>query len=143
MTPTALHRPHPSRRGTPRSGMVLVAAMICLLAATALCGNVVRSILLRHHDVVDAGVQLQAEWLCEAGLQRALAAARADPAYEGETWVVPKTSLPEANEATVVLTAIGGDSRRLTARVVYSVGGLQRVVVEQSVAVPTEEPITE
>lgn len=99
-----------ARRGGRRSGAALIVAMICLLLVGALSTTLVRTALMQREQVERAQWQLQAEWLAEAGLERALANQQRDAAYAGETW--RPTSSPQGpviGRVTIDVTA-GGDA---------------------------------
>ena len=66
--------------------MTVVAVLICLIVITLISGAVLK-VGLAHRDLVRAQERrLQAEWLAESGVQRALARLAVDRDYAGETW---------------------------------------------------------
>lgn len=71
---------------TRRGGAVLVVALICLLLVTVLAASLTRTVLLQREQVIRDEWRLQAEWLADAGIDRAVARRNADPEYAGEEW---------------------------------------------------------
>lgn len=72
--------------GSARDGTILVIALICLLLVTVLTASLTRTALLQREQVLRDEFQLQAEWLAEAGIDRAAVRLRSEPAYTGEEW---------------------------------------------------------
>jgi hypothetical protein len=46
----------------------------------------------------------QADWLVEAGLERAAARLKADPSYDGETWLIPAEAMGSRSAEVVITT---------------------------------------
>ena len=74
------------RKARRRRGMILVVVLVCLAIAGMLMASLSRLAVARHDVSRAAQWQLQATWLAESGMQRALAQLAADPQYKGETW---------------------------------------------------------
>ena len=72
--------------GSARGGTILVIALICLLLVTVLTASLTRTALLQREQVFRDEFQLQAEWLAEAGIDRAVVRSGAEPEYTGEEW---------------------------------------------------------
>ena len=87
-----------------RRGLTSVAVLVCLIIITMISGAVIRVGLAPRDEVRAEERSLQAEWLAEAGIQRALARLAVDPAYTGETWDIPARELDSANAALVTIT---------------------------------------
>ncbi|MFV1968438.1 MAG: hypothetical protein ACC628_23685, partial [Pirellulaceae bacterium] len=79
--------PNRTRR-VPRTGVVLVAALVCLLVAILLAAGLVQSIAIQHRQCREEEKQYQSLWLAESAKGRAAAQLAADAAYSGETWRV-------------------------------------------------------
>jgi hypothetical protein len=63
-----------------------VAVLVCLLIVTMISGALLR-IGVAHRDFVRGQERkLQAEWLAQSGIDRALARLATQPDYRGETW---------------------------------------------------------
>ena len=76
---------HPDFHST-RTGAILVVALICLLLITVLAASLTRTVLLQREQVIRDEWRLQAEWLADAGLDRAVARLSAESDYAGEEW---------------------------------------------------------
>jgi Tfp pilus assembly protein PilV len=75
-----------SRARPPRRGLTAVAVLVCLLIVTMISGALLK-IGVAHRDFVRSQERrLQAEWLAQSGIDRALARLAAQPDYTGETW---------------------------------------------------------
>jgi hypothetical protein len=69
-----------------RKGLTAVAVLVCLVVVTLVSG-VLLKIGLAHRDQVRSQEhRLQAEWLAQSGLDRAIARLADDHNYSGETW---------------------------------------------------------
>lgn len=116
--------------------MVLVAGILCLLIATMVATNVVRLVVRNSRVVLANRARLQAEWLAEAGLQRGLAASRANDAYGGETWEVTAAELGSDLAGSVVIEVVrdpvAGDY--LSATAVYPTDVPTRATCERRVS---------
>jgi hypothetical protein len=74
------------RARPPRRGLTAVAVLVCLLIITMISGALLK-IGVAHRDFVRGQERkLQAEWLAQSGIDRALARLAAHPDYTGETW---------------------------------------------------------
>jgi type II secretory pathway pseudopilin PulG len=87
-----------------RRGLTSVAVLVCLIIITMISGAVIRVGMARRDELRAQERSLQAEWLAEAGIQRALARLAADPAYSGETWDISARDLDSADAALVTIT---------------------------------------
>ena len=85
-----------------RRGLVLMAVMFCLAAATLLCGVLLKVTLAEQRQGRWAEWRLQAEWLAESGVERAAAQLAASAEYAGETWDLTAQELSQ--DATGVIT---------------------------------------
>jgi hypothetical protein len=103
----------------PRRGMLAIALLICLIVLTIIAGVLLRAGVAQRDEVRAQERRLQAEWLAEAGLRRALARLDADPGYAGETWQVDARALDSSDAATVAIAVERppGDPKSRTIRV--------------------------
>lgn len=140
MTANSRRAPH------HRRGMILVAGMMCLLLATMVAGNILATVVRGHRLVDDVHRRLQAEWLVEAGLERGLAAVRADADYAGEEWTVPPEDLdgPFGGRVEITIDRTEDDRVRITSRAAYPPDIDTRATAERTirVATPTEDDQT-
>jgi Tfp pilus assembly protein PilX len=83
----------------PRRGMAVVAVLMCLIVLTLIGATLLKLGLVRRQINRDLELRLQAEWLVESGVNRALARA-AESDYKGETWrlAAADLGLPERSE---------------------------------------------
>ncbi len=92
-----------------RRGLTTVAVLICLLVLGLIAGVLVKLGVAYRDQVRTEERRLQAEWLAEAGVDRALARLAGDADYAGESWEIPADALgltaaktPEKGPAAVV-----------------------------------------
>jgi len=81
-----------------------VAVLVCLLIITMISGALLK-IGVAHRDFVRSQERkLQAEWLAQSGIDRAVARLAAQPDYTGETWKLTPRDLnlsePEPDSAS-------------------------------------------
>jgi Tfp pilus assembly protein PilX len=102
-----------------RRGALLVVVLVCLAVATAISVVVVRQIATEHRAVQMNHRSLQASWLAEGGIERAVARLVADPKYAGETWTIPANELAADDSAVVRIQVetIAGQPERRSVRV--------------------------
>jgi hypothetical protein len=83
----------------PRRGLTVVAVLMCLIVLTLLGAALLKLGLVRRQINRNYELRLQAEWLLESGVNRALARA-AERDYKGETWRISaaELGLPERGE---------------------------------------------
>ena len=105
-----------TRRQQPR-GLTAVAVLVCLIIVTMVAGSVLKVALAQRDQTRAQERRLQAEWLAEAGIQRALARLATEPGYTGETWEISASDLGSADAALVAITvgrgADDGKSRQI------------------------------
>jgi type II secretory pathway component PulK len=99
--------------------MLAIAVLVCLLVMTMIAGALFRTGTAQRDEVRALERRLQAEWLAEAGVRRALARLDADPGYSGETWNIEARELGAADAATVAIAVerAPGDADARTIRV--------------------------
>jgi type II secretory pathway component PulK len=84
-----------------RRGAVLVVVAVCLALAGVMLLSVTRQAAITHRGLQSVERRLQAEWLAEAGLERAVVRLAAEAKYRGETWLVPASTLDGQHDAEV------------------------------------------
>ena len=115
-------RVHPGK--TPRRGLTTVAVLVCLVVILLISGVLLKIGVAQRDRVRAAEQSSQAEWLAQAGLDRALARLAASADYGGESWPLScrDLGLPEASgspteRAAAVLIKVekppGAAARRL------------------------------
>lgn len=102
------------RLPTPRRGVVLIAALVCLALIAALGGTLLRWAAMEHTLLRSQAQASQARWLAEAGAQRAAAQLARDANYKGETWNIAAADLPsgEAARVGIAVSAADGEGGR-------------------------------
>ncbi len=88
----------PLKARTPRRGVTLVAVLLCLFIVMLLGAALLKIALAQRGINRDLERSMQAEWLVESGLERALARITADRDYTGETWSISATDLGLSEE---------------------------------------------
>jgi hypothetical protein len=76
-----------------RSGLMVLAALVCLLIVTSIVGSMVQGALRARRQLHAERNRRQAELLLEAGANRAVARLAAEPDFRGDTWNVPAESV--------------------------------------------------
>jgi hypothetical protein len=143
------------RTRRPRRGMAVVAVLVCLIVLTLIGATLLKLGLVRRQINRDFELRLQAEWLVESGVNRALARA-AESNYKGETWrlAAADLGLPERSEpingqekskvdAAIVTIAVdrpGTEARRRRIRVQadYPLNGEHRSRFSQELIIELE-----
>ena len=108
-------RPGPSLRS--RRGAVVVVMLVALVLIALIGGTLLRTGLARRRELRMEERALQARWLAESGLERAVARLAESPDYRGETWTIPAAELGGSGSGTVAI-AVEPDARRPGRRLV-------------------------
>jgi Tfp pilus assembly protein PilV len=98
---TRCNRTRHDKCQSSRHGFVLVAVVVVLTISLALFGVWARAAVQQHRRSRNEQMRLQAVRLAEAGVRRAMARRAADPAYNGETWLVDGRELDSVHAAEV------------------------------------------
>jgi type II secretory pathway component PulK len=104
-----------------RHGAVLIVLLAVFAVTMTLAGVWARRVVMEHRHQRRTEELVQARWLAVAGLRRAAARLIADPAYDGEEWLIADEDLERADSAGVVLTVETSDD---------SDGGAIRIVAQ-------------
>ena len=83
-------------QGRSCRGFTTVAVLVCLIVVTIIVAALLKVGLAQRDQVRSQERKLQAEWLAESGLDRALARLAADEKYAGEEWSIPMQELASA-----------------------------------------------
>ncbi len=94
----------PKTPGGPRAGLFMIVAMICLLLTSALLGTLLKMAVLGRQQAELDAYGLQADWLAESALDRALAKLAEQPGYQGETWTIPTEELDGLHRGQVAIS---------------------------------------
>ncbi|WP_339909699.1 hypothetical protein [Symmachiella dynata] len=114
-----------------RRGAALIVAMICTVLVTLMLGTMVKITLTRAQQARHREHALQADWLAEAGLERAQALLTAQPDYQGETWDIEAETLggPYRGTVTIRVAAIpeNPQARDVSVQAEYPAGQIERI----------------
>lgn len=93
----SIHRPV----GRRRSGLMIVAALVCLLVVTSIVGSMLRGALHARLELRAERDRRQVELLLEAGADRAAARFASEPEFRGDTWNLPAEAIVGHGDARV------------------------------------------
>lgn len=71
-----------------RRGGGLVVALVTLLVVASIMGSIMHALLTELRQTRQTAIEVQAQWLADAGVERATARLLKEPNYVGETWKV-------------------------------------------------------
>jgi type II secretory pathway component PulK len=83
------------RSRAQRRGAAILVAVAILVVAVALVGTTLQQLVATQRAARTAGRKLQAQWLAESALDRAIAKRRLDSRYRGEAWKPPTTAVEQ------------------------------------------------
>ena len=81
------------KRAHRRSGIMVAMTLVCLIVVALLGAVLVRALLVQHQQSLRHQHQLQAQWLAESAVHRAVAQLDLPSEYAGETWKVDPQSV--------------------------------------------------
>jgi Tfp pilus assembly protein PilX len=118
-----------------RLGVILAAVLLSLLVVMLVGGELAKAISLQHRQARLAEDRLQAFWIAESAVQRAVRALAKAPEYAGETWRVPAEALGSgrAGVATIKIESAAGAAppRRILVQAYYPEDPIQRTLYER------------
>jgi hypothetical protein len=135
--------------------MAVVAVLMCLIVLTLIGATLLKLGLVRRQINRDLELRLQAEWLVESGVNRALARA-GESDYKGETWRLAATDLglpqrsepiagQEKSKVDAAIVTISVDQpgteahrRRIRVQAEYPLSGEQRSRCSQELFIDLE-----
>ncbi len=106
----------PRTQSRSRRGAVLVCVVACLAVVTTIVATSIQFTLRMRSEARLQRQRLQAEYLCEAGVMRAVKRLKDDSSYQGETWS-PNIEPSRYHRGTIVIgreTAPEGREYRVT-----------------------------
>jgi hypothetical protein len=103
--------PLPKGEGTrsTRRGAILLIILVCFTLCAAMLVALARLAVAARNAAQTQHWGVQAQWLAEAGLERAAARLAAQPGYTGETWTIPAGELG-GKEGAVVRIFVEADA---------------------------------
>lgn len=131
-----------SRSHRKRRGVVLAAAVACLMLAILLSAALAKSVLERHRRLLTQQKQTQALWLAESAASRAAARLGRDADYAGETWEIPAGELGGAAGKAIITVSPGEDDpagRRIAIEAHYPDDPVRRVMIRKEFTLAAAE----
>jgi hypothetical protein len=95
---------HRRSSATHRRGAILAAALIEFVVVAAILFSILQGVIRQHRQILTGRQQLQAQWLAQAGVDRAVAQLHKSADYHGENWRVPADQLDGASPADVKIS---------------------------------------
>ena len=94
--------------------MRLAALLVCLLIVLLVSATLVRGLVIQHRLVRSESQKLQAMWLAESAVDRAIVQLRLDAEYAGETWAVSIGETVDAvrGSAVIRVEAVEGEANQ-------------------------------
>ncbi len=110
------------RKSNPRSGAVLICVLACLGIVTMLVMTTMQSSLRGRREVRMQRQLIQTQFLCEAGVKRAVQQLKKFPEYKGEKWL-PKLGTTSFEHAAIEIRIkpVTENANSLRAEVVASI----------------------
>jgi hypothetical protein len=121
MTPRCrFHRIHRRSFGRrSRNGLVLIAALVCLLVVTSMISSMLKSALIGRRHLRAERDRRQVELLVQAGADRAARILGSEPDFRGDTWNLPAEAIVGSGAARVSAeVSRAADSQNLQVRIV-------------------------
>jgi hypothetical protein len=94
-------RLRPSGETAGRRGAILIIILVCFTLAAAMFVVLARLAATARNAAEQQHWSVQAQWLAEAGFERAAARLIGPPGYSGETWTIPPAQLSGRDGAVV------------------------------------------
>jgi type II secretory pathway component PulK len=117
---STMHRHNPtSTADVSRRGAVMLYALVCLMLLSLIGASLLKLATAQRHQVRREQSRMQAAWLAEAGIERAVALLADDADYAGETWELSADDIGGADAASVQIEVVTteADSRQRTVAV--------------------------
>ena len=123
-----------------RRGAVLLMVMICLLLVSMIGGSVMKLTLTQQRHIGKETNYLQAQFLAESGIERAVAQLSKNAGYLGESWDISAKELNRRAAGEVVITvspdAGNTSEKRITVVALFPAnGGPAQIQKTKSVSV--------
>jgi type II secretory pathway component PulK len=122
---------------SPRRGLTSVVVLICLLVITMISGALLKVGVAQREQTRAQERALQAEWLAQAGVERALARLAAKPDYGGETWELAAADLRPSESGR----AEQGPTARVVISAQHPTGSSGRRLVKVQADVPADSAL--
>jgi Tfp pilus assembly protein PilX len=113
-----------------RRGAALVMALVALLVITLMSAALVQALVTGQRQSRRYADELQAQWLAEAGLERARVQLAHDDQFRGETW---QTDI--SGELGSVTIAVEPETKKIVAEAVYPPEEHRRILVRREASI--------
>jgi hypothetical protein len=145
MTPRTLTRISVNlpRVARERRGVVLVAALVCLLVVMALLGSLLLGTLRTSRQFHVERDLRQCELLLQAGVDRAAFRLAKEAGYRGETWTLSAASVAGTGDGQVTVEVIrtaDAAQRQLGVVAEYPVGGERSIRRSRTILIRSQTP---
>ena len=97
-----------------RRGAIMIVAMVALMLSSVLLASLIKCGVEQRKQLRFEQHRLQAEWMAESALSRALDRLKTDPGYRGEDWRIPPDELDGLHSGIVTITVKGADEKPRT-----------------------------
>jgi hypothetical protein len=131
------------RAARQRRGVVLVAALVCLLVVMALLGNLLLGTLRTSRRLHAERDLRQCELLLQAGMDRAAFRLAKEADYRGETWTLPAAAIAGTGDGQVtveVTREVDSKPRQLSIVAEYPVGGERSIRRSRTILIRSQTP---
>lgn len=114
-----------TRRGAwqrERRGTAMIFAVVAVAVAATMMFYLLKNTLDQQRQMLTHRLDIQADALAAAGIDRAVAQLNAAPDYTGETWNIPAAELNGADPAEVIIKVAATDepsARQITVQADY------------------------
>lgn len=127
----------------PRRGAIAVIAMITILITISIGLGLVRTSLQSRDQALRRQDQTQAQWLVEAGIERAVAQLRQSAEYRGETWKLPADKLGGRRDGEVRIELEAAEDNandyQLTVVADYPAGSEHRIRARKTITIAGQD----
>jgi len=125
-------------------GSGLVIALVTLLVVTSIMGSIMHALLTELRQTRQTAIEVQAQWLADAAVERAAVRLAANSSYAGETWNVdlPASSSGAESHGVVEIKIERGDGEKRAQIIVhanYPDDSRRRVAAERTVSIPSDK----
>src|SRR5262245_5771923 len=127
-----------NRKHNRRRGAGLIVALVTLLVITLMTGTIVRLLLVHVRQTRLTAADLQAAWLADAAVERAIVKFRENPSYEREDWRAAAGSMDDAEHvgmAEIRITKTEAGGARITVEARYPDDPTRRALERRAVTV--------
>jgi Tfp pilus assembly protein PilV len=122
-------------------GFAMAAVLICLLVVMTLSAALLQAVVQQHRWMRSSHQQLQAAWLADSAVQRAVFQLGQSPRYVGEQWLIPAEVVGQDARVSIDVApssdGTAGRSVRIAAS--YPDHASQRTLSERELRVPVSE----